>query len=203
MNRRTALLALLATALAAHPARAATTILVTSNGWHSGIAVPRAAIAPAIIPEIADFPQAAWLEFGWGDADYYPAPRPTAGMALSAAFPGPAVLHVSGLPGHPAHVFPSVEVLAVALPQAQLDRLIQALSASFDRAGTPRAAPLAAPGLYPFSRFYPATGRFHALNTCNTWTARILAAAGLPITPAGIQSADDLTARLRPLAAAP
>ena len=201
MKRRAALIGLLAAAAGARRAGAAfATVLVTSNGWHSGIVVRRAAIAATSIPEVADFPAASWLEFGWGDAEYYPNPRATAGLALFAAFPGPAVLHVSGLAAHPTQIFPSVEVFTLAILPDQHDRLVAALAASFARAGAPRAAPLPTPGLYPFSRFYPATGRFHAFNTCNTWAAGILAAAGLSISASGIQTASDLTARLRPLA---
>ncbi len=202
MKRRAALVAVLAAAGAPRRAlAAAATVLVTSNGWHSGVVVRRAAIAETGIPEVADFPAASWLEFGWGDAEYYPNPRATAGLALFAAFPGPAVLHVSGLAAHPAQVFPSVEVFTLALLPDQHDRLVAALAASFARAGAPRAAPLPTPGLYPFSRFYPATGRFHAFNTCNTWTAGILAAAGLSISASGVQTASDLTDRVRALIA--
>jgi uncharacterized protein (TIGR02117 family) len=191
--------ALLAIAAAAPGVAAERLIFVTSNGWHSGIVVARADLPPSAIPEIADFPDAVAFEFGWGDAAYYPARQPTLGLALSAALPGPAVLHLSGLPGAPADVFPSATVLALGLTDAGFARLIAFLGSSVERAGGPRAV-ATAPGLYPFSRFYPATGRFHAFNTCNTWTARGLAAAGVAIEPEGVQTADELIARLRPLA---
>jgi uncharacterized protein DUF2459 len=42
-------------------------------------------------------------------------------------------------------------------------------------------APLG-PGLYGDSRFYPAHGQFHLFNTCNTWAARALQAAGYPMS---------------------
>ncbi|MDE0205085.1 MAG: DUF2459 domain-containing protein, partial [Candidatus Tectomicrobia bacterium] len=43
-------------------------IHVTSNGWHTAIVVPAQALADSgAIPEAADFPDAAFLEFGWGD----------------------------------------------------------------------------------------------------------------------------------------
>ncbi len=174
-------------------------IFVTSNGWHSGIVVARADLPPDAIPEAADFPDAAYVAFGWGDAEYYPARHPTIGLALGAALPGPAVLHVSGLWGPPAEVFPSATVLAVALTDAGLAQLIAFLGSSFDRGGAARAT-ANAPGLYPFSRFYPATGRFHLFNTCNTWTANGLAAAGVAIAAEGVQTADELVDRLRPLA---
>lgn len=174
-------------------------IFVTSNGWHSGIVIARSDVPLAAIPEAADFPEAAYFEFGWGDAEYYPAPRPTFGLALRAALPGPAVIHMSGLPDHPAEVFPTATVLAVPLPDGGLERLIAYLAASFDRAGAERATP-SARGLYGFSQFYPATGKFHVFNTCNTWTASALAAAGLDVEADGVQTADDLVRRVRPIA---
>ena len=54
-------------------------------------------------------------------------------------------------------------------------------------------------GLYQDSWFYPAHGRFHLLNTCNTWTARMLTAAGVGVSPSGVNTAEDLMRRLRDL----
>lgn len=173
-------------------------IFVTSNGWHSGIVVARADLPEAVLPEVADFASAAFLEFGWGDADFYTTPRAGLGLALLAAFPGPAVMHIAGLRDHPAMVYPTVTVLSMVLTDQQLQRLVVHIAASVARTGTGRV-PSNAPGLYEFSKFYPATGRFSAFNTCNTWTARALAAAGLAVDPDGVQSADELLRRIRPL----
>ena len=114
-------LALLLTACAAAPPGpppsqtdldAKTFIFVTSNGWHSGIVVAKADLPPDRLPETVDFPEARFLEFGWGDAVYYPAKQPTFGMSLQAALvPTPAVVHVAGLWGEPARVYPKVEVV--------------------------------------------------------------------------------------------
>jgi len=46
-------------------------------------------------------------------------------------------------------------------------------------------------------RFYPARGEFHLRNTCNTWTARVLASAGADIDPEGVVTADTLMRRAR------
>jgi uncharacterized protein (TIGR02117 family) len=174
-------------------------ILITSNGWHTGITIARSDLLGGAIPEIADFRDAVYFEFGWGDAEYYPASHPTFDMALNAALPGPAVVHVMGLPGHPAELFPAAEWVAVPLSDEGLQRLIGYLNASFDRAGAVRARPNA-PGLYWFSLFYPATGEFHLFNTCNTWTARALATAGLPVQLVGTQRAENVMTQVRPLA---
>jgi len=178
------------------PAAAETVVLVTSNGWHGAINVARADLPAGSIPETTDFPEASWFEFGWGDAVYYPASDPSVGQALAAAFPGDAVVHLAGLPDHPSVVFPGTERIEVVLSESGFARLVAYLDASFDRGAAPRAAPVAR-GLYGFSRFYPATGRFHLFNTCNTWTARGLQAAGVPIDPVGVVSAAELVARLR------
>ena len=177
-------------------------VFVTSNDWHTGIVIARTDLPYGAIPETADFPNAAYFEFAWGDADYYPARDPGLFAALGAALPGPALVHLSGLPAHPSIVFPTVEWVAVRVTGEGMARLIAYLNDSFARAGAARAS-ASGPGLYGFSLFYPATGEFHLFNTCNSWTARGLAAAGLAIDPAGVQSAEDVMELVRPLRAVP
>ena len=48
------------------------------------------------------------------------------------------------------------------------------------------------PGLYGKSRFYLSRETYHAFNTCNVWTARVLRDAGCPITPATTLTVDSL-----------
>lgn len=177
------------------------TIHVTSNGWHSSIVIARDDLPIGRVPEAADFPEATHLSFGWGDADYFPAPDPGLGLTLRAGlFPTPAVLHLVGLGAPPQAVFPSADVITLSLAPPQIDDLVAYIDDTFDRRGAARAQPTAI-GLYAFSRFYPAKGRFHVFNNCNTWTARGLAAAGLPVQAGGALTADDLMGRVREAAA--
>jgi len=176
-------------------------IYVTSNGWHSAIVVPRAALPPGVIPEAADFPEAPYLSLGWGDAAYFPEREPTAGMTIRAALqPTPAVLHMAGLPFHPRDVFPADEVVELKTSAQGFEALIAYLDATFDRDGRERAQ-AREPGLYRFSLFYSAKGEFHLFNTCNTWTARGLKVGGWPIRASGTVTAEELMAQVRPLAA--
>jgi hypothetical protein len=110
-------------------------------------------------------------------------------------------MHVSGLPDHPARIWPNVSILSFAVNAEALSRLLDFLRDSFDRAGAGRAV-VTARGIYPFSLFYPATGRFHLLNTCNSWTAQALTAMGLSASLGGVNTAEDLVARIRPFAVA-
>jgi uncharacterized protein (TIGR02117 family) len=201
MWRRAVLGALLLAPAFALAREAAQRIWVASNGWHSGIVLARADVPESVIPEIADFPQARFFEFGWGDAEFYPAREAGAWLALRAAFPGPAVMHVAGLPDHPARIWPQVTILPFAVDTQGLRRLLVFLRNSFDRAGAGRAE-VTARGIYPFSLFYPATGRFHLFNNCNTWTAQALTAMGLGASLGGVNTAEDLISRIRPFAMA-
>ncbi len=170
------------------------TIHIVSNGWHTGIVIARGDIPEGAVPEVRDFPQAHFFEFSWGDARYFPAPQKGLGMIMSALFtPTPAVMHLAGLPGSPRSVFPSAETVPLQLSPEGLDALVAFLDQTFDR----DAGAEGKPGLYPFSRFYPANGRFHMFNTCNTWTARGLAAAGVPIKVTGTLQAEELMVQLR------
>ncbi len=199
------LLLLLAIACLASPAAGAETIeiRITSNGWHTGIALPRAAIDAVFLPELADFPNdrqlAQYLEFGWGDAAFYQVDQPGISTTLKAALvPTKAVMHVAGLDQPPERYFKDPEIVRLRLSAIVATRLVRRIAASFERPASGRGKSIAK-GLYPNSRFYPAKGRFHLFNTCNSWTARTLAAAGIPIDAAGVVSAGDVVDRLRTL----
>jgi uncharacterized protein (TIGR02117 family) len=186
---------LLPTLAFAAAARAETTIYVTSNGWHSGIVIARADLPPGLIPETADFPAATHFEFGWGNRDYYTTPRKTIGLTIGAALPGAAVVHLAGLSG-PPRAYAGHEAVALRVSADGVRRLVAYLHQAFARGGAARVRVMA-PGLLPASGFYPATGTFHLFNTCNTWTAAGLAAAGIAIRVGGVQQAEELMSQVR------
>ncbi len=174
------------------------TVRVVSNGWHTAIVIGRAElVATGLLPEADDFPDAVFLEFGWGDRVYYPAREKTLGMALDAALTGtPAVMHLAGLTRAPELTYADVAVVPVALSQVEFESLVGAIAGDFERPEGDRAAPVSR-GLYPDSNFYHAHGTFHLFNTCNTWTARMLRAGGVDLSPSGIVTADETVARVR------
>jgi uncharacterized protein (TIGR02117 family) len=175
------------------------TIFVASNGWHSTIFVSRSALTAADLPEIADFPDAVYIGFGWGDAEYFPRRDPGVLTLLSAALlPTPSVIHVTGLRINPRNAYPHDEVVSLKVSREDLRNLRQFLSGSFDRGGLSRGR-VVAPGLNPQSLFYNAKGEFHLFNTCNSWTARGLSASGVAIEPQGLVRAEDIMAELRAL----
>ncbi len=174
-------------------------IYVTSNGWHSEIVLSKPSLPAGTIPEAEDFPGALYLSFGWGDETYYQTPTPTLGMTLRAALvPTPSVVHMSGLSAHPRDVFSNAEIVELHLSIEQFHRLVSFLDFSFSRPAL-EGASKKSHGHHLVSQFYPATGMFHLFNTCNTWTARGLRQAGLPIRVNGTVSAEGLMIQVRQL----
>jgi uncharacterized protein (TIGR02117 family) len=156
-------------------------VLVISHGWHTGLIVRAGDIPEGSWPERAHYPEAEYLEVGWGDREFYPAPDPSFGDTLRAALvPSPAVLHVVGLNDHPTRVLSYHELVALEISESGFERLIGFIAATHDRAGAERAEPIG-PGLYLDSHFYQAQGSFHLFNNCNTWVVNALRTAGLPL----------------------
>ena len=166
-------------------------VSVVSNGFHTALVVARGDLPARHIPELADFPDARFLEFSWGDAEYFPADEETIAIALRAAFlPTDAVMHIVPLRCTPVERYPSAEMVRLSFNETGFARF---LGASFDR----NKENTASPGLYQDSQFYPATGRFHLGNTCNSWTARGLALAGVKLDVSSSASAEGLMDQLR------
>lgn len=167
---------------AALSGQSAYTVWVSSNGWHTGIIVPTELIPRDLLPEKRDFPTAAYLEIGWGDAGFYQAETITTSIALKALFlPTPSVVHMVGFSTAPEEYFTASDVLRFEVGEEGFRRLLQALDASVGHGET--GAVHRKKGLYGDSRFYAGRGNYSALHTCNHWAADMLTQAGIPITP--------------------
>lgn len=160
------------------------TIYLVSHGWHAGIVVKRTDIPAGIWPQHNDFPEAEYLEVGWGDKDYYMTPKPNLRITLKAGLlPTASVLHVVGFSGPVARYFQRSEVIRIDLSAAGFQRLCRYLESSYSLDETGFSQPLG-PSLYGDGQFYLSRETYHAFNSCNAWTARALRKAGCPITPA-------------------
>jgi uncharacterized protein (TIGR02117 family) len=174
-------------------------IFIVHDDWHAAIVLRKIDIAAALIPETKDFPGAEYLEFSWGDADYFPAPQASIGLALRAAFwSRGSVLHVVGINRPLPDYFSAGQIIQVPISRGALHRLKEFLAMQFDRV-QPGARATSIPGLVPNSRFYPSAGEFHIFRTCNTWVAEALQYAGLPVTSGLVITAASLARRVRPL----
>ena len=175
------------------------TIFVASNGWHSAIFLPRENVLPGVLPLINDFPEAAYIGFGWGDAEYFPARDPGFTTLLSAALlPTPSVLHVTGLRQTPREAYPNDQIVTLKITRSGYSKLMAFIANSFVHNMPHNMKPIG-PGLDPYSKFFRAKGEFHLFNTCNSWTARGLAAAGVAIDADGVIRAEDLMSQIQVL----
>jgi len=184
---RRRLLALIAAALVVRPARGdaalCRTIYAAGHTRHASIVVDRRDFDPLRSLGSPAFLAKDWLEFGWGDADFYQAKGEDILLGLRALLlPTGSVMHVHGFNGSPAANFPKSEVVELHLTEAGYDGLLAFLRASFAHDADGHVKPIG-PGLYGLSAFYEGTGTYSLFNTCNTWAARALAAGGFPIDP--------------------
>lgn len=173
-------------------------VYLLGQGWHAGLIIERDAGPARLWPERGDFPEADFFEVGWGEREFYQAADPGVWMAVKAAlWPSPSVVFMSGLRTPPETVFACSDLIALDLSPPRLESLLRYLHDSFDRAASARTAPLPG-GRSGSGTFYPGRGRFHLFNTCNTWTAGALAAAGYPLDRPYPLTASGLIERVRP-----
>jgi uncharacterized protein (TIGR02117 family) len=164
-----------------HGDEVARRVWVVRHEWHTGLVLRREDVPADVWPERDDF-SAAYLEVGWGERDFYHAPRGTLWMGLKAAFwANDSVLHVAAFGPPPAVYFAGSEVAEIPLSTRGFHALAAFIADAHARTGEGRAIPLG-PGWYGDSRFYLGRERY-VLTSCNVWTARALRAGGFPITP--------------------
>lgn len=154
-------------------------IQVVRHRWHTGIVIPADSVQPPLAFLRETFPDARYLEFGWGDADFYRNTNNLWLMVKALLWPTDTVVHVAGLQEAPARL-PHTDLAAVPVTPAGMADLQQALADSFARSDEDNPV-VVEPGLYGDSFFYRARGTFWLGRTCNTWTAQMLAAARKPV----------------------
>jgi uncharacterized protein (TIGR02117 family) len=170
-------------------------VWIVSNGYHTGVVLPRARLAEVAsrdgrtaVSAVAErFGAYKALEFGWGEEGFYTSVPTIASLtvplALRALFrPGNAtVVHIVGL-HDPAVTFANSDLVRLQLSEEGFARLLARLDATF-ALGQGGAVEEIGRGLYGPSLFYRAVGSFHLFRVCNHWVAELLDAAGVPTAP--------------------
>jgi len=176
-------------------------VFIVHDSWHAAIVLRRSELRDEFMPELADFPSAGFVEFSWGDKDYFPAPQTGVLDAIKAAlWSSGSVMHVVAFTDPVEHFYRGATVTELSLNATAYQLLFDYINQTFARE-KPLGRARAAPGLIADSRFYPATRKFSLLRTCNTWVAEALAQAGLPISSGYVITAGNLHNQL--LAAKP
>ena len=122
-----------------------------------------------------------WIVVGWGGQDFYTKTRQWSDIAL-----GPTLKGIFGDRGIlrvdvAGQLEDTPRLRPLAVSEAQLDRLLDAILADFANGAGGRPVAHPDPGFTPFDRFFLADGQFNALFTCNSWVGARLRDAGLPL----------------------
>jgi uncharacterized protein (TIGR02117 family) len=159
------------------------TIYLANNGVHADLVLP--AIAEGldwrtVVPKddfAAPDASATWVAFGSGEERVYldtPRWRDITPRTISSALTGgKRVMHVEWVRDT------AYADRAIRLRPEEYRRLWAAIRADFQLNAAGEPTLIDHPGYGRSDAFYWATGRFHALKTCNTWAAGRLRVAGV------------------------
>ena len=163
-------------------------IHVTSNAVHADVIVP---VSNSVVDWRQEFPAdsfsgptsaATHVAFGWGDKGFFIETPTWNDLKVSTAanallIPSDSCMHV---------VFARAdsygqEKRSVWISASQYQQLVEHINASFatDNFGQRILIPNSAYGSR--DAFFESQGRYHALNTCNSWVGRALTAAGVRV----------------------
>ena len=168
-------------------------------GWHVGIIVPVDNVLKRNLPETFDFSDRKYIEIGWGDKTFYQTSNPSFSMAFDALLKSTSsVIHLYGFDQTIRTTFKDAEIIELDIEEDNYIKLLYFIHKSFTL-NADGSAQLKGPGLYgkENSFFYAANGKFHMFNTCNTWVANAIQAAGIGINSNSIMTSDSLRDAVR------
>ena len=167
-------------------------IYIVSHGRHTGFVVPAKRIQnllPKLRKRFGDIP---YIEFGWGDKDFYQAKEKTTGLTLNAIlWPTESVIRAVAVPKKADMYFANSTVEILCLNGREYSALLRFISESFYKDEHGEIVELKV-GIYGNSQFYKGVGNFYFMNTCNKWTAKGLKSAGMDISPTFKLTADSI-----------
>lgn len=173
----------------ASPAEPGVELHLLDNGFHTDLAVPRAALEGRDGPlaeAVRGLPAGDWILIGWGDAKFYVDQSPMESRlpdGLRAFFrPGNAsVIMLDPAQRDPRALFAEEGRRTFRLAPAGFEALAAHVERSLDlSSGAPR---IAAARAGDDARFFASREHFSIGHLCNHWTAGVLNAAGLPVRP--------------------
>ena len=174
-------------------------IHLVNIGWHVGIIVPVDNVLKRNLPATFDFSDRKYIEIGWGDKTFYQTSNPSFGMAFDALLKSTSsVIHLYGFDQTIRTTFKDAEIIELDIEEDNYIKLLYFIHKSFTL-NADGSAQLKGPGLYgkENSFFYAANGKFHMFNTCNTWVANAIQAAGIEINSNSIITSDSLMDAVR------
>ena len=166
------------------------TIYVVSISWHTGLVVPGNSLPADIWPDSLNYNDAAFLEIGWGDRDFYQTPGFDAWHATKAAFwPTTSVLHINPIPENVEAYYHFTDVVKLQVSKEQLDALSNYILSHFEYDEEGQVIPLQS-GIHFDSQFFAGISSYYFPNNSNVWAARGLKRAGFRTGPILLQTTE-------------
>ncbi|WP_370642121.1 TIGR02117 family protein [Yoonia sp. I 8.24] len=149
---------------------------------HTDILIPATAqvrdrfgfLAAAGMP--INHPDVSWVSVGWGARDFYTTTGDYTDLSLRPVWRAVTGDHAVMRVDLAGPLRADLDVTRLQLSPDQFATLLDAISAGFASDN-----PIDHPGFNATDRFYPATGRFHLLRTCNVWVGDVLRGAGVRV----------------------
>jgi len=160
-------------------------IYVRTNGIHADLVVPT---RHGDVNWSDEFPvqhmgglpaPTEWIAFGWGDRGFLLTTPTWADLRATTA-----LLAITGLGRGAMHVEyiespAAYKVRRVRVSETEYQRLVSFIRASFERDAGGKVRRIDAPGYIQADAFYEAVESYTFWHTCNEWTRRALAHAGV------------------------
>lgn len=167
----------------------AVTVHLLDNGFHTDLAVPRAALAEdggVLAKALEQTPPGGWILVGWGDAKFFVDQSPIQsrlpdGVRAFFARGNASVVMLDPYQGDPARLGSPERRRTLRLSREGFAALRARLQ---DSLAQPNGAPVLATARHgDDARFFASSETFWIGHLCNHWTAELLNAAGVPVRP--------------------
>ncbi len=181
---------------------AAYSVYVVNHGWHTGVVMQRNDFICLIGLDSIRIPAGKWLEFGWGDKDFYMSTPSEDDVewftTLKAAiWPTSSVVHVVGFNRPVPEYFSYSGLIGLHIADSLRESMAKYISKAFSRRENGTLDSLGQ-GLYGNSCFFSGQEKYYFPKTCNVWTAQVLKRGGIDLSPFSCQKSKVLMDRLVP-----
>lgn len=158
------------------------TIYLIKQRWHTALVFKPYQIDTTLIPEAKNFSEYEFIDFGWGDAEFYQIPGFDSGLAFKALFYAtPSTIRIEGIALTKEYLINYSEiVIELEVNQSQIKRLNEHIANTIARDEDGNSSLLSDQASGKI-RFYKSDYKYHMFYTCNTWIAEALRNAGFEI----------------------
>ncbi|APD08179.1 hypothetical protein UJ101_02681 [Flavobacteriaceae bacterium UJ101] len=158
-------------------------IYITSNGVHTSFIIPYKEFNDFInIKDFKDYKNQKFIMIGWGDEDFYMNVPEWKDLTLKVAIastllPTNSAMHVTFI----SKPLEDENTKKIMLSNLSYQLLVKNIKNSFQLEEN-KPIIYRNKGYSTYDNFYRAKGNYHAFNTCNSWTNRIMKEAQLKHT---------------------